>query len=168
MLKLLLFVSFLIATPLLQAHSIPNFRQVHEGLYRGGRPSVQDLKELKQMGIKTILNLENHRYPVSQEKKVAAALNLNYISIPTASFFKPKDVRVDQVLEILADPAQYPIFIHCTHGRDRTGMMVGLYRVEKEGWPAAMAYREMKDLGFRKILFRLDDYFKDRSGLDRD
>jgi protein tyrosine/serine phosphatase len=168
MIKFLVFVSFFLATPLLYALQIPNFKQVHEYMYRGGRPSADDLKELKKMGIKTILNLENDRYPLSQEKKVAEALNFNFISIPTASFLKPKDEKVNRILAILDDSENYPIFIHCTHGRDRTGLMIGLYRVENEDWQPVKAYAEMKALGFRKILFNSDDYFKDRSGLDRD
>jgi tyrosine-protein phosphatase SIW14 len=168
MIKFLVFAALLFAPPFLHAHQIPNFKQVHEFLFRGGRPSVSDLRDLKKMGIKTILNLENDRYVVSEEKKVAAAYKLNYISIPTASFFAPSDSKVDTVLSVLQDPRNYPIFIHCTHGRDRTGMMMGLYRVEVEGWQADAAYNEMLDFGFRKILFALDDYFKDRTGLEKD
>jgi tyrosine-protein phosphatase SIW14 len=165
MIKVLVFLSLLAVAPFSHAHQIPNFRQVNDVIYRGGRPSAQDLQELKVMGVKTILNLENDRKPVAAEKNVAENLKFKFISVPTASFFKPKDQDVDHVLAVLADPANYPVFIHCTHGEDRTGLMMGLYRVEKEGWRADKAYAEMLDLGFHKALFALDDYFEDRSGL---
>src|SRR5437868_569806 len=155
MIKFLVFISLFVATPLLQAHQIPNFSQVQKDMYRGGRPSAQDLKDLKAMGIKTILNVENDDQAVAEETKMAAALGFKFVSVPTASWKKPKDDKVDLVLQTLHEPKNYPIFIHCKHGQDRTGMMIGLYRVEAEGWRAEDAYQEMLDLGFHRILFVL-------------
>ena len=165
MIKFLFITIVTFAAMIANAHNIPNFKQVHKEVFRGGRPSVQDLRDLKKLGIKTILNLENDTKAVMAETDVAKALNFNYISVPTASFFRPSDENVDRILEILNNPNNYPIFIHCTHGRDRTGLMVGLYRVEADSWDPKVAYQEMIDLGFRKVLFALKGYYKERTGM---
>ena len=52
-------------------------------------------------------------------------------------------------LDALTDPARQPVYVHCQRGADRTGFMVGVYRVEKEGWSAKRAYSEARDIGMR-------------------
>jgi protein tyrosine/serine phosphatase len=71
---------------------------------------------------------------------------------------------VNQIEAIMADHARRPIFVHCQHGEDRTGLIVGLYRVETEHWSPAAAYREMIAKGFHKILFFLNHYYEERTG----
>jgi protein tyrosine/serine phosphatase len=46
------------------------------------------------------------------------------------------------------DTDQHPIFVHCLHGRDRTGLMTAVYRVHFDGWPVEKAYEEMLECGF--------------------
>jgi len=36
------------------------------------------------------------------------------------------DEEINEALHILADPGNYPILVHCTHGKDRTGIVVAL------------------------------------------
>ena len=77
---------------------------------------------------------------------------------------RPSDVQINQILSALADTNNFPIFIHCHHGQDRTGLIIGLYRVEAQGWAPAKAYQEMLVNGFHPNLAGLDKYFRDRTG----
>jgi len=43
-------------------------------------------------------------------------------------------------------------FVHCQHGKDRTGLVVGAYRVKVEHWTRMAAYEEMKAHGFHPML----------------
>ena len=133
-------------------------------IFRGGRPSNADLDELKRQGIRTIINLEDVASAVKDEQKYVKGLGLNFITSPMSWMSSPSDQQVDDLLDALSNNAHFPIFLHCKHGRDRTGMMIGLYRVLIEGWTPKDAYVEMKDLGFRTYLYALDSYFKERSG----
>lgn len=147
-----------------KVEDLPNLVKVHDHLYRGGRPTDVGMKQLKAMGVRTIVNIENDEDAVAADKKFAAAHGLRFISVPFATFKKPKDENVDYVLKSLQDRSLGPIYLHCKHGRDRTGMIMGLYRVEADGWDPKTAYQEMKDLGFRTILWTLKKYYKERSG----
>lgn len=163
-----LLILTLLATQNLLAHTIPKFIQVNEHIARGGRPSEADVKELKSMGYKTIINIEDAMKVVKSEMSLAKSLGLQYYSFPMASLREPKDKLVDNILVQLKNPENYPIFIHCQHGEDRTGMMMGFYRFYFEGWSAQQAYKEMKDLGFHAILFPLKHYWDERTSGEND
>jgi len=45
--------------------------------------------------------------------------------------------------------------IHCTHGQDRTGYIVGRFRVLSQGWTKDRAYAEMRAHGFHPELLGL-------------
>ncbi len=165
-LALLAFVSF--GLQALAAEDLPNFREVSPGIYRTGRPTEKGLTDLaKEKGIKTVINLEDSSSAQKKEKAWAEKLGLTYMPYPTDSFARPDDTKVAEILEILKDQTRYPILIHCKHGEDRTGMMVGLHRVFNEGWKADVAYQEMLDLGFHTILFELKNYYKEKTGMKK-
>lgn len=144
---------------------LPNYKQINTWIHRGGRPTEQGLLELQKLGIKTIINLENNEEAVAYEKDQAAKRGIKFFSYPINPFATPNTELVDQVLTHLQDPNLYPIYLHCNHGRDRTGLLMGLFRVELQGWAAGDAYWEMVDMGFRTVLAQLDKYFKQRTGL---
>src|SRR4051812_11253348 len=59
-----------------------NFYLVSDGLYRGGRPDEAGVAQLAQMGVKTIVNLENDQAAIDQERTWAQANNLQFVSAP--------------------------------------------------------------------------------------
>ncbi|MGZ3698399.1 MAG: tyrosine-protein phosphatase [Bdellovibrionota bacterium] len=106
---------------------VANFRVVDPGIYRSARPDEAALAAMvNQLELKTDLDLENADDDVAQESVVAAALGIRFISKPMSAVFEPKDQEIDEILAILADPANYPILVHCQHGQDRTGLVIGL------------------------------------------
>lgn len=77
---------------------------------------------------------------------------------------QPNELQVNQILDALKNVDNFPVFIHCHHGQDRTGLIIGLYRVEVQGWTPSKAYQEMLDVGFHPSISTLDNYFKHRTG----
>ncbi len=138
--------------------AIPEYHVIHDGLIRGGRPQKGDLLFLKKMGVKTIVNIDNADSAV--EHAEAQKLGLKFIASPMSSLKVPKDSQVNYILSLLQNPDLMPIFIHCKHGQDRTGMIMGMYRYKVDKWSANQAYDEMLDYGFHPILLGLDYYFK--------
>ena len=142
------------------------FIEVSPGIYRSAQPSRADLNDLKSFGIKTILNLNNDDKSMAKEFKTAKKLGINLIEHPMSGFWNPNEQQVDSSLELLQDPNNYPILVHCKHGEDRTGLIIGLHRVYADGWTPEAAYQEMLDLGFHPVLYYLDHYFKVVTGLE--
>ena len=140
------------------------FQEVESGkIYRGGQPeSLADYALLQRLGIHTIINLKTTRQEIEQEAALAKSFGMTMISRPTGTFFGATDEEVDEIQSLLQDPKLQPLLIHCRHGKDRTGLMIGIYRVETQGWGPQEAYSEMLSLGFNPLLLGLRHRFWER------
>lgn len=136
---------------------------VSDGIFRGPRPNEHMLDELKTMGVNTILNIDNDTDAIEWERKQAQIRSFNYISLPMNSFGFPRDHDVDRMLSILNDKSNHPIYLHCKHGEDRTGLVVGLYRIFHEKVSTKQAYEEMISRNFHVALVHLFSYFRYRT-----
>jgi len=144
----------------------PPIELVSPGIWRGPRPTQATLAQLKSMGVHTILDLEDTTSAINTERGWAAGLKMAFISEPMSGFWTPDDKEVNQIEAIMVDQSRRPIFVHCEHGQDRTGLIVGLYRVFTEKKSPAVAYKEMIAKGFHKILFFLNHYYEEKTGYE--
>jgi|SRR5215468_9790174 len=144
----------------------PPIELVSPGVWRGPRPTQATLARLRSMGVKTILDLEDTQSAINLERGWVGALHLTFISEPMSGFWTPNDKEVNQIEAIIADPSRRPIFVHCQHGQDRTGLIVGLYRVFTERWSPARAYQEMLAKGFHRLLVFLNHYYEEKTGFE--
>jgi protein tyrosine/serine phosphatase/endonuclease/exonuclease/phosphatase family metal-dependent hydrolase len=142
---------------------IKRFLKVSDTYYRGSHPNDEDFDHLSKLGIKTIIDFRLHKdkkYEKAKEK--ATEQGFNYFNIPLNPFKKPDDNKVQHFLEIVKDPKYQPVYVHCTYGEDRTGLMTALYRVNEQGWAFKDAYAEMKSMGYKSKLYRrLKTYLRD-------
>jgi len=63
----------------------------------------------------------------------------------------PAEVNVRKFLEIMDDPNNYPVLIHCFAGSHRTGAYCAIYRMEYEHWSNEDAMDEMRAAGYLSI-----------------
>ncbi|PZM80904.1 MAG: hypothetical protein DKT66_16845 [Candidatus Melainabacteria bacterium] len=138
-------------TPAAPVVHVMNFEQVSPALMRGGAPSAQALKELKAAGVKTIVNLRGEGGASKKEERNAKEIGLDYYNIPMG-YTEPSLAKVSSVLDIMRDPAKQPVYLHCMHGADRTGMMVGINRILSDGWQFDKVYSEMRGHHFKPFL----------------
>ena len=139
---------------LAKGHSDPAFSNIHirnfgkmdDRFYRGAQPDESDYKDLKALGIRTVIDLTDH--PTSYEKRDAEALGMRYVSIPMSDSSYPKQESIDAFLKLVNDPATGKFFAHCAGGRHRTGVMGAVYRFNVNHWNFDQAYAEMKDYDF--------------------
>lgn len=143
---------------------LPNFHEVYPFLYRGGEPTETGLKKLQSMGIKTIIDLRAPSERPIAEDKIAKELGMKYINLVMTSAPPTKkqvDITLDQIKRAKADPNNGAVFLHCAHGSDRTGCMVGIWRVTQDGWNYEDAYKEMRKYYFTPKFTRLSGAVKE-------
>jgi len=125
---------------------IKNFGQMDERFYRGAQPKENDYQALADLGIKTVVDLQNK--PKDYEKAAVEALGMRYVNIPMSDKDYPDDAQIKAFLKLAEDPATGKFYVHCAGGRHRTGVMGAVYRFDKYHWNFEQVYKEMKDYDF--------------------
>lgn len=141
---------------------IPNFAVVAPGIYRGGAPTAEGLKALRAMGVRMVLDLRIEKKGQEAEAAQCKSLGLDRIRIRMGRE-APTKKQVDEFLATVDRASSIPVFIHCQHGADRTGAMVGIYRVVRQGWDYTRAREEMRKYGFKPWLDELEDSVRGRA-----
>jgi len=134
--------------------NVRNFHRVNEWLYRGGQPTAEGLRELKALGIRTIISFRWGQKAVAAERAACEVEGMEFISLPLNYWNLPTQKVIDQFLTIIDDVAKRPVYVHCLHGADRTGFLIAVYRMAREQWKLDEAYREMVACGFHRIRIR--------------
>jgi protein tyrosine/serine phosphatase len=125
---------------------IKNFGQMDTNYFRGGQPKIDQYDELAALGINTIVDLRND--PTDYEKPTAEALGMKYINIPMDDAEYPSEATIARFLEVINDPANGRMFVHCKGGKHRAGVTGAVYRFTKYGWNYDQAYAEMLKFNF--------------------
>ena len=135
------------------ARGVDYAAQVTPALYRGGVPDADGVEWLKSIGIRTVVNLRH--FHGDSEGELVRAAGMRYVRIPLESTDAPEPEQVRQFFDIVGDPEAAPVYVHCLHGVDRTGTMIALYRMEREGWGNTDALAEMEWFGAHGLLHDL-------------
>jgi uncharacterized protein (TIGR01244 family) len=126
--------------------SIRNFLRVNSEFCTGGQPRLEHFKTLKADGVKAVLNLRTpgeHR--ADEEMAAVKEAGLAYFSVPVV-YTAPTNEAVDAFLRITDDPANRPMFIHCTAGI-RVGAFWLIRRVLRDQWTWDAALAEARKVG---------------------
>jgi protein tyrosine/serine phosphatase len=140
------------------ADGVPNFHQVNDWIYRGGQPTPQGFRSLAKLGVKTIIDLRSSSEQADTEKKQVDALGMFYVHVPLHGYLSPKPADLDRAFSVLDDRSQWPVFVHCREGKDRTGMIIACYRISHEGWTNQRAAEEAKSCADRDLHSAMDHY----------
>jgi tyrosine-protein phosphatase SIW14 len=153
--RLLALVSALLAPAIVFAEKddkdLPNFHGVAPGIWRGAAPSAAGLQKLKARGIRTIIDLRIEKKGQKEEEATAKALGFTRLRIPMGSE-APTKKQIQLLFSTLEKAGSAPVFVHCQHGADRTGAMIGLWRVTHQGWDFETTWKEMRKYGFKPWL----------------
>lgn len=142
----------LLATSLGAAQDVPpirNFLRVNDQFCTGAQPRLEQLQQLKDEGVKAIINLRppsEHR--AAEEETKAKELGLRYFNIPVV-FGDPKDEQATEFLKLTDDAENRPAFIHCA-AAIRVGAFWMIRRVLRDGWTVEAAEEEAKKVGLRE------------------
>jgi protein-tyrosine phosphatase len=125
--------------------------KVDDGVYRGSQPiTIDDYINLQQIGIKYILDLENGSRLLAdgsplEEQLEAEKYGIKVFNLPLGEILAPSQHQLDDAMSFIE--YHKPVYVHCKAGVDRTGIVIGRYRIEMMNWPVEKAIQEIKDMG---------------------
>ncbi|KAI1364245.1 hypothetical protein F5Y08DRAFT_218821 [Xylaria arbuscula] len=106
-----------------------NFSRVSEGLYRSGYPQTPDYPFIQTLNLKTIVTLVNKELPDGYQSFIRDNGITHKIFNMTGT--KKEDIPIElmrSIISTVSDINNYPLLIHCNHGRHRTGCVIGVLR----------------------------------------
>jgi len=144
----------------IEKQGVPNLHKVSDQVYRSAQPTEEGMEKIKQLGIKTIVNLRAFHSDEDKIEDSGEKFNYEHIYMKT---WHPEREDILKFLKIVSDPDKTPVLVHCQHGADRTGTMCAIYRIVVQNWTKEDALKEMKegDFNFHKIWVNLETFIKE-------
>ncbi len=153
-----------------------NFQVVSPVVMRGSQPDEESLCLLKKAGVKMVVNLRHHSKnssasqtgysffrrhtddeEIDEEEEACQKIGLRFLNISLDGVNAPSFQDIDRFVELFSDQENLPLYVHCLHGRERTGFMLAAYRVKIQLWTVEKAYQEMLQQGFDPLRTVLSD-----------
>jgi tyrosine-protein phosphatase SIW14 len=134
-------------------------------VYRSGQMTAAGLADaVHRLRLQTIINVQDD-FPdpdldrsfwdsrTIKESELCQRLGVRFIQlapdlISRREVPQHRPATIDQFLDLMDDPSNYPVLIHCKAGLHRTGVLAAVYRMEYQGWSHEEAYRELRAHGF--------------------
>lgn len=112
-----------------------NFGLVVPGVYRSSYPKKEDYAFLKDLKLKTIVTLVKKDDPDHELESFVAANGIQQAVFNMKGTKKEPipPTTMASILELVLDRKNYPLMIHCNHGKHRTGCVVAVVR-KLSGW----------------------------------
>lgn len=122
----------------------PNRHSLSDSAWRSSQPSPRDIRRLRRLGLKTIVNLRGDRDCGSYRLQQAACrkYGIELINFSVKSRAAPAR-HVFHDAKALFERIEYPMMLHCKSGADRAGLMSVLFMIFKEGRPVEEAKRQL-------------------------
>ncbi len=126
--------------------------EIDTGLWRGPKPDENFFKTTAQP--RSILNLETEtrelvfHEDVNWEFRQCQDRNIIFFDVAWSGIFPPKEEDVWSALGVLQHGVR-PLYFHCRAGRERTGFLAAVYRMQVQDWSFDDAYAEWVLLGCR-------------------
>src|ERR1035441_2452342 len=101
-----------------------NYRKAGAALATAGKPSVETLAKLKELGFRTAIDLRQPAEGVDAARKAVEGQGLTFVSVPIS----PEAFRVDdarKVAAILDDAKAGPVLLYCSSS-NRVGGVIAV------------------------------------------
>ena len=131
-------------------------------LCRSGQPSLAGLKRiLHDHRIRTVVSLRHESPATRAEADWCVRNEVKFVRLDPRNWDGvPGAARIDEpmrrFLEVMADPANRPVLVHCFAGTHRTGGYVAVWRIEGDGWSNEAAMAELRGMGYATLDGDLD------------
>src|SRR5262245_36445417 len=113
-----------------------NFAEVEPGvLYRSAHQHSYQLRSaVKRYGLRAILNLGHHNEADEEEERVVQDLGVRYLKANWPGNGVVSEDALRWAYDLVSDPSNQPILVHCARGTHRTGVTVAYWRILRSSW----------------------------------
>jgi len=137
---------------------IRNFLRISTDFCTGGQPRPEHFAQLKAEGVRSVLSLRPPtEYRNDEEADAVKAAGMKFFNIPVV-YSTPTNEQADEFLKITDDPANRPMFIHCT-AAIRAGAFWMIRRIVRDHWNWDDALAEARKVGLVNAP-HLEDFVK--------
>ena len=125
---------------LINPEHVRNFHAVTPGkVYRSGRITPEGFEYLFEHGLQSVINLRSGH----DDSDLIPEDHLDfYYRVRVPAGHHPTEEQMMEILDIVCDPDNQPVLIHCAAGEFRTGVVVAVIRYSIDGWPMEKALIE--------------------------
>jgi len=78
------------------------------------------------------------------------AAGIRYVLVPLSGLAAPSPRDISKLLDLLDSEANWPVFVHCQRGSDRTGTVIACYRIAHDHWDNRKALAEAQSFGMSR------------------
>lgn len=122
--------------------ALMNWYQLDDGVYRSEQPTRRGFVEMRDRGIRTIVNLRKRH----SDANLAEGLGFHLVDVPMRAPFL-RERHIVAALRAIRE-APKPVLFHCQQGADRAGAVAAMYRIVFQGWSKEEALEEMRRGGY--------------------
>ncbi|HHB81360.1 MAG TPA: protein tyrosine phosphatase [Aliiroseovarius sp.] len=121
-----------------------NTAQLSPDAWRGNQPDPKRIAQLKQMGIRTLLNLRGpSAFAVYLfEEEACAEHGLALVDHSIDAYALSSREAYLRLFELF-DTVEKPFYMHCKSGADRSGLAAAFYLLDQQNAPIARAMGEL-------------------------
>jgi uncharacterized protein (TIGR01244 family) len=127
---------------------VSTFAQLESTIACGGSTRPEAIREIRNMGFKSVINLRlatEEGAMVEEEGAAVRAAGMNYVHLPFNAQ-SPDPQLIDNFIAAVTKPANTPAYVHCAAG-GRAAALWMIKRVKADGWTVDRALVEANALG---------------------
>jgi uncharacterized protein (TIGR01244 family) len=127
---------------------VSTFAQLESTIACGGSTKPEAIREIRNMGFKSVINLRlatEEGAMVEEEGAAVRAAGMNYVHLPFNAQ-SPDPQLIDNFIAAVTKPANTPSYVHCAAG-GRAAALWMIKRVKADGWTVDRALVEANALG---------------------
>jgi len=132
----------------LKPEEVLNYRKAGAALATAGKPSVETLAKLKELGFRTAIDLRQPAEGVEAARKAVEDQGLTFVSVPVS----PETFRADdakKVAAVLGDAKAGPVLLYCSSS-NRVGAVIAVVE-SLRGRPHDEALAEGRKAGLKSV-----------------
>jgi len=120
---------------------------VPDAIYRGGYPTAANIRNLHdEKAIRAVINLTDEKNTPEERAMIKAIerLGVRFFRIKMPGDGCGDFTSLDMAADAMANKQNWPLFLHCAAGKQRSNAVTAAYRMKYCGWSFGRALEELQ------------------------